>query len=184
MEMLDALSQSFDHAAKVMGGVGPDQLDAPTPCRAWDVRTLAAHILGVLTNMDRGARGEALLPNLDAVPLEADLGDQFRALSDRTLEAWTARGSDGLVDIGAGPMPVTAALGINLLDTSTHAWDLARATGQQADLPDDLATTVLAVGHGVVTDDLRQFAGFDPAIAVGPDASPTDRLVAFLGRQP
>ena len=75
-------------------------------------------------------------------------------------------------------------ISINLIDTATHSWDIARATGQDADLPDDLAAVVLAVSEQVVNDDIRRFAGIDPAIPIGADATPTDRLVAFLGRQP
>lgn len=184
MELLTALEISFDHTTKVMSGVAPDMLGDRTPCREWDVRALAAHIVGVVVNMGRGARGEALLADQNGLPLDADLAAQFAAAADATLGAWAARGTDGMVDIGAGPMPVGAAVSINLLDTATHSWDLAQATGQDGSLPDDLAATVLAVAEGVVTDDVRHFAGFDPAIAVGPDATPTERLVAFLGRQP
>ena len=81
-------------------------------------------------------------------------------------------------------MPVTIALSINLVDIATHSWDIARATGQPAELPDGLATTVLGAAQGFVTDDIRSFAGIDPAVAVGADATPTERLVAFLGRRP
>jgi uncharacterized protein (TIGR03086 family) len=184
MELLDALSQTFDHATKVVSGVRADQLDAPTPCRDWDVRALVTHTVGVVQNMARGARGDELLADINAVALEADLPAQFRTEADRTLAAWTARGLEGEVNIGAGPMPVVAGMSINLLDTATHSWDIARATGQDANLPDALAATVLAVSRGFVSDDIRKFAGFDPAVPIGSDASPTDQLVAFLGRRP
>ena len=42
------------------------------------------------------------------------------------LAAWTARGLEGQIDIGAGPMPAVAGISINLLDTTTHSWDIAR----------------------------------------------------------
>lgn len=184
MELVDALSQTFDHAAKVVAGVGPDQLDDPTPCREWNVQTLLAHTVGVVVNMGRGASGGELLADTNTVPLDDDRGAQFREEADRTLGAWRARGLDGEVNVGAGPIPVSAALTVNLIDTATHSWDIARATGRDAALPDDLAAMVLAVSEGFVNDDIRLFAGFDPAISVGADAAPTERLVAFLGRQP
>ncbi len=184
MDQLAALSQTFDHATKVVSGVRPDQLDGPTPCREWNVRTLVSHTVAVVANIGRGARGEELLADINTFPLQADLGAQFRTEADRTLAAWTARGLEGEVNIGAGPMPPQAGIGINLLDTATHSWDIARATGQDADLPDELAATVLAVCEGIVTDDIRAFAGFDPAVPVAGDASATDKLVAFLGRRP
>jgi uncharacterized protein (TIGR03086 family) len=184
MDLLDALSQTFDHATKVIAGVGADQLGRPTPCSAWDLRSLITHTMGVVENMGRGASGADLLPDINAVPLDSDLGSQFRTEADRTLAAWTARGLGGEVDVGAGPMPVPAGISINLLDTATHSWDIARATGQDANLPDALAATVLAVCQGIVTDDIRTFAGFDPAVPVGAAAGPTEQLVAFLGRTP
>jgi len=140
--------------------------------------------MGVLANCGRGAGGDELLPDGNAIPLDTDLGGQFRAEADRALAAWKACPLDGEVNIGAGPMPARAALSVNLLDTTAHSWDVARATGQDPTLPDELATTVLAVAQGFVTDDLRARAGFDPAIPVPTDAAPTDQFVAFLGRQP
>jgi uncharacterized protein (TIGR03086 family) len=81
-------------------------------------------------------------------------------------------------------MPAQAGLSINLLDTTTHSWDIARATGQDAALPEEVAATALSVGRGIVTDEVRSFAGFDPEISVGDEASSADQLAAFLGRQP
>jgi uncharacterized protein (TIGR03086 family) len=183
MELLDALSQSFDHTAKIVAGVQTEQLGAPTPCREWDVQTLVGHAMGVIVNMGRGARGDELLTR-NSLPLDANLGAQFRGEADRTLAAWTAHGLEGDVDVGAGPMPAQAAVSINLVDTTTHSWDIARATGQDGNLPDELAATVLSVGQGFITDDLRERAGFDAPVPVPRDAGPTDQLVAFLGRQP
>ena len=94
-----------------------------------------------------------------------------------------ARGLDGEVNVGGGPMPVMAALSVNLVDTTTHSWDIARATAQDLSLPDDLAATVLAVGQGFVTDQIRSLVGIDPPITLADDASPTEQLVAFMGRQ-
>ena len=184
MELLDALAQTFDHAAKVVAGVRPDQLDHPTPCRDWDVRALVTHMMGVVMNMGLGATGAELLADMNTVPLDADVGAQFRVEADRALAAWTAHGLEGEVNVGAGPMPAQVGIGINLLDTATHSWDIARATGQDANLPDEVAATALAACQGIVTDEIRKFAGFDPAVPVPGDAGPTDQLVAFLGRQP
>lgn len=184
MDSLDALARTFDHAAMVVAGVRPDQLDDPTPCRDWDVRALVTHMIGVVMNMGRGASGAELLADMNTVPLDAVIGTQFRAEADRTLAAWITHGLEGEVDVGAGPMPAQVGMDINLLDTATHSWDIARATGQDANLPNEVAATALAACRGIVTDDIRKFAGFDPAVPIAGDAGPTDRLVAFLGRQP
>jgi uncharacterized protein (TIGR03086 family) len=183
MELTTALAEAFDHATLIVGGVDPDRIDGPTPCRDWDCETLLVHTFGVMANIGRGVRGEPLAdPN--AYALDADLRAQFRNEADSTLAAWQARGLDGLVDIGAGPMPATVAITVNLLDTSAHSWDIARATAQDGQFPQPLAETLLTVATGFMTDDLRQGVGFDPPIALSDDADATDRFVAFLGRQP
>jgi uncharacterized protein (TIGR03086 family) len=183
MEMLDALSETFDHATKVLGGVQPAQLSAPTPCREWDVRALVGHMMGVVVNMGRGASGAELV-DFGSITLADDLGTQFRTEADRTLAAWKARGAGGEVNIGAGPMPVAAAMGINLIDTATHSWDVARATGQDGRLPDELAAVVLAAAQASVSDQVRAFAGIDPAVPAPAGAGATEQLVAFLVCQP
>ncbi|HEX3621595.1 MAG TPA: TIGR03086 family metal-binding protein [Acidimicrobiales bacterium] len=182
METLDALGLAFEHTGRVVGGVTADQLGAATPCTEWEVRTLLSHMLAVMANCGRAARGEALVPG--TALLEEDFAGQFAAEAGRTLAGWRACPADGMVDIGAGPMPVAAAMGINLLDTSIHGWDVARATGQDGTLPPELATTLLTIGPSIVTDELRAYAGFNPPVALAADAGPTDQLVAFLGRRP
>ena len=183
METLEALSQTFDHTASVIASVRPDQMTAPTPCSEWDVRKLLTHTVGVVTNIGNGLRGDEMSdPN--GIALDDDVAAQFRGAAASTLAAWRAAGLDGEINIGAGPMPASVAASINLLDTTAHAWDIARATGQSEELPADLASTALAAAQLVVDDDTRKFAGIDAAVAVGPDATPTEALVAFLGRKP
>jgi uncharacterized protein (TIGR03086 family) len=184
MDLLEALTEVFDHTTKVVSGVGRDQLDHATPCSEWNVRALLMHTFGAMVNIGRGARGEDLLADGNAFPLDEDLAGQFRTEADLTLRSWTDRGLDGLVNIGAGPMPAVVGLTVNVLDTGTHSWDIARATGQDANLPDALAATLLATAHGFVNDDIRRFAGFYPAVAVAENASLTDQLAAYMGRQP
>ncbi|HEV7523760.1 MAG TPA: TIGR03086 family metal-binding protein [Acidimicrobiia bacterium] len=184
MDELEALVQTFDHATKVVAGITDDELGNPTPCQEWDVRTVLTHMTGVVANMGLGASALDLLPDITAYELRDDRVSQFRSEADRTLAAWTKCDLSGEVNVGAGPMPVAIAMRINVLDTATHSWDIARATGQGEELPDELAKFVLGCCEEIVTDQLRGFAGIDPAVSVAADANPTQRLVAFLGRQP
>ena len=183
-DLVQALDEAFEYAKGVVDGVRPEHLDAPTPCPEWDLRTLLQHMTGVVVDMGRGAAGEELLADRDGYELAEDVGGQFAAEADRTLAAWTSRGLDGQVDVGAGPMPAAAAISVNLVDTSTHAWDVAVASGQDAVMPEGLAATVLGVAEGFVGPELRQAVGIGPPVPVGEDASATDRLVAFMGRRP
>jgi uncharacterized protein (TIGR03086 family) len=184
MDLLTALSQTFDHTHGVIARVRSDQMGNPTPCTEWDVSALLGHALGVVAGIGGAVRGDAPPADGPGFVLADDAAAQFRSLADSTLAAWTKADLTSEINIGAGPMPGTAALSVNLLDTSTHAWDIARATGQPEDLPEELASLVLGICQGFVTDEIRGVAGFDPAVAVSADSSSTTKLVAFLGRKP
>jgi uncharacterized protein (TIGR03086 family) len=182
-ELLDLLARTFDHAGLIVAGIADDQLASPTPCREWDVQTLLGHMTGVVVNMGRGASDDELLAVAD-YRLDSDRAGRFISEVDQTLAAWSERGLSGEVDVGGGPMPAQMAIGINLVDTATHSWDLARATGQDEELPGDLAVLILGISRGFVSDELRAVVGFDAAVDVVADASSTAKLVAFLGRRP
>ena len=89
-----------------------------------------------------------------------------------------------MVDIGPEPMHAKIALEMNLLDTLIHGWDIATATGQASELPVNTAEAALTAARAIVTDQFRTFAGFAPATDVNEHTSPTDQLIAFVGRQP
>jgi uncharacterized protein (TIGR03086 family) len=72
-------------------------------------------------------------------------------------------------------------LQIRLYDLLAHGWDLAQATEQPADLPDDLAEQSLAFARTQLTEQARP-GRFGPAQIVAEPAPAIERLVAFLGR--
>ena len=185
MQLIEALAASFDHTTVVFDGVPSNGWDADTPCSEWDVRALAAHTIGVVDNMGRTARGEERLDDVNGAELGADPAARFRAVAGPTLAAWRAADLDAPLDFGGGRMvPTRFAVMVNLLDTSTHAWDLARATGQPEELPAGVAELALVSAREVVRDEIRGARGFDPVLTTAPDATPTQQLVAFLGRNP
>ena len=75
------------------------------------------------------------------------------------------------------------SLGIAFSDQLLHGWDLARATKQDATMPDSLAAAAYDSIHGLFTDEQRKGV-FGPEIAVGDDATPQQRLLAYTGRDP
>jgi uncharacterized protein (TIGR03086 family) len=180
MELIAALEQAFQHAHGVIGNVRADQYDDPTPCPDWAVRDLLGHTIGVVTGLGAAASGNP--------PAEFALGpdpaSQFREAADAALTAWRTPGVfDMIVDGGPGPMPGRALAGINLLDTATHTWDIATATGQPTQLPDGVAEAALEASRATISATIRP-GRFGLEVPAALDAGPTEQLVAFLGRQP
>jgi uncharacterized protein (TIGR03086 family) len=187
VEIVEQLRGAFDATGRIVAGIRPEQLSEPTPCKEWDVRTVVDHTTTVLTRFRSTALRQ---PPPEAGPT-GDAGDDFvgdyRAAADSALAAWTSPGAlEGNCRMPFGAeWPATTAAGINVTDTLVHGWDVAKATGQDATLDPALAAAVLEFCRVTITDELRAGRGaFGPVVPVADDASPTDRLVAFLGRQP
>jgi|SRR5918994_496628 uncharacterized protein (TIGR03086 family) len=180
MEPIEPLDRTFRHAQRVIAGITPNQYDNVTPCSEWNVRQVLEHAMGVVAGM-----GQALVgAQRTEFVLADDPGHQFEQIASDAIAAWRADGVlDQVVNFGAGPMPGRVYANINLLDTATHTWDLAVATGQDATLPDDVAVAAYEASQMIVSPEIRT-GRFGAEVAAPADADPTQRLVAFLGRTP
>jgi uncharacterized protein (TIGR03086 family) len=178
MDVVDSLEQTFTHAHAVIAGVRADQHGDKTPCAEWTVRDLLEHMIGVVAGFGAAAAGKPRTP----FELAADPAAQFHDAAGPALAAWRTPGVlDRVLDAGPGPMPGRVVAGINLLDTATHTWDLATATGQPAELPEAVAVAAMDASQSIVSPEIRS-GRFGPVLTVPDDASATRRLVAFLGR--
>jgi uncharacterized protein (TIGR03086 family) len=190
MEPFTAFEYAVASTSEVIKGMLPDQAGAPTPCREWDVRALLSHVIGTLW-LAEGLFTEQL-PRYPMAPgglPAADLGsdDPVAAYAEASTAALAAASAgDALTRVHVTPlgeMPGPVLAGFTTLDIAVHGWDLARATGQPADLDGRLAAHVLAFAEQALTPATRA-PRIGPALAVPADAPVTQRLVAFLGRQP
>ena len=160
----------------VLRGLGDDDLGRSTPCTEFTVGQLESHLLGSLTSLTSLA-GSTLVPST-----AGDLESRIADAAQQAVETWTARGLAGTVQAGPRELPATIAASILSVEFLVHAWDFASATGQKVTVSDDVATYVLGLAEQIVTPELRESAGFDPAISINADAPALDRLIAFSGR--
>jgi uncharacterized protein (TIGR03086 family) len=140
------------------------------------VGQLEEHLLGSLSSLTSLA-GSTLTP-ASAGDLESRIADA----AQQAVETWMRRGLDGTVRAGQQELPATIAASILSVEFLVHAWDFASATEQKVAVSDEVSTYVLSLAEQIVTPDLRESAGFDPAIPISGTAPALDRLVAFSGR--
>ena len=190
MELYEAFDRAVTSTAGLVKAVRLDQAGAPTPCTEWDVRDLLNHIIGTLwlseaLLSDRAPRHPMAPGGLPGTDLAGqDPAAAYAQASAAALAAASA--GDALTRVHATPlgdMPGPALAGFATLDIVVHGWDLAKATGQPAAQDGALAGHVLAFAEQAVTTDSRA-PRIGPAVPVAAGAPLTDRLVAFLGRQP
>ena len=160
--------------AKVKGAT--KKLNRPTPCDEWDVRTLLNHMLDTQRYFTGAARGEEVSPPSAAPP--DLLGDNPTATFEQSRSDLIQAFSEPGAIEKTGP-----ALGIACADQLLHGWDLARATGQDATMPEGLPAVAYDMINGRFSDEQRRGV-FKPAVAVAPDASAQDKLLAYTGRNP
>ena len=189
LAMLDTYRRDIDRVRRILLAVGDDQWESPTPCREWDVRALTNHIVGGMFMFGTLAGGGVLTSEASTDLL----GDDPVGAFDRAAEvAMSGFGTPGaatrVLQLPIGEVVGETALVVALTDLTVHGWDLAKATGQDPTIPEPYLSIADTASHASVDPDLRRPDGrvplFDPPVPVGPDASPTDQLVAFLGRRP
>ena len=76
------------------------------------------------------------------------------------------------------------ALNIAIFDVTTHAWDLAKATGQSTDLDPEVAGIAYQVAQGMLRTTCGTRGCSAQPVAVPDDAPVADRLAGLAGRAP
>ncbi len=187
MEALDLHRAGVEFARSVVAGIGDDQWDLPTPCTDWNVRDLVNHLVSE----------DLWVPELMAGKTIDDVGDRFtgdvigddpvaaqHASSGAAQEAFDGGSLDQIVHLSFGDVPARILCVQRASDLVVHGWDVAAATGQDADVDPAVTDALYAINEPMITPEVRQMGIFGPAVEVGEDASSLDRLVAFLGRDP
>jgi uncharacterized protein (TIGR03086 family) len=189
MDVIKLLEAGFEWTGERVAQVRPDQLDLRTPCDKWDVRGLLNHLLGAMDRIADTVEGKPRPPGFDPDALAKidRIGDDplaaYRAGVDRALAVWhTEDVLDRSVEMPFGKAPASFAASISMTDAVVHGWDLSRAIGENADIPAELAGPMLEFAKNNIPDEIRGRA-FAPPVPIT-DGSPSDQLVAFLGRQP
>ncbi len=188
MDTIGMMDRVVAEISALVDHVSPDQLSGPTPCVQWTVRDLINHVCGgaqmVAMSLEKGAVPDDKLAQFMAGD---NLGDDFKGLFHQAMTyaagCYKAPGAmEKMVTLPFGQMPGEAALTFGAFDVTTHAADLARATGQQ---PIDAAlyAEALAIGRQLVTPELRQPGVFDAEQDCAENASAPEQLLAFAGRK-
>jgi len=170
----------------VIYGVSPLEMDNPTPCTEFDVRTVANHMLGTMEAMRRVGASEPLDPqdpwgtNGDNVREQwrDDLGRKLTEFADAwsQADAWEGDAMDGA-------MPKELVGDMGYVEVMLHGWDLARGTGQDLEYDDQAVERALEIME-VIGEQGRSGGAFGPEVQVPDGAAPFAKVLAKSGRDP
>jgi uncharacterized protein (TIGR03086 family) len=167
--------------------VAPGEMTLPTPCVGWDLEALLAHLAASMADLESALRIGHLdldTPDGPATP-DSDGDDPVELLRDRAANllfaCYAHHGPDRFVVVGGLPLPAGIVACTGAVEIAVHGWDVCAARGRGGPIPPALATRMLRLSSLLVTG---REGLFGTPVQVPAQASPGDRLVAYLGRMP
>jgi uncharacterized protein (TIGR03086 family) len=175
--------------AALVAGVGPDQWHDGTPCSEWDVRMLVHHLLYEqrwVPPLFEGLAIEQVGGRFEGDLMGEDASAWPGLLASSIQEAHAAVAQPGALDrivhLSFGEASGREYVMQLTADLAIHAWDLARATGQDDAL--DPGAVALLLPWAEANAELLAGSGmFGSRIEAGPDAPDDVRLLGQLGRR-
>ncbi len=183
-EMADAAAET----ARVVQGVPETKnLDDPTGCGDWDLRTLLNHtILWTSYSAERRAHGESVAEELMNKDFTADPGfrEDYARQIGQAVRAWSAPEAwAGTRNVMGDATPAADVGAMLLMEVGLHGWDVARATGQEFTV-DDRTAKALADVVSAQAELFRKYQGFADAVEPPKNATAFERALTLSGRDP
>ena len=184
------LPTALSRVRAVVAGVGEDDLGRPTPCTDWTVADLVDHVISgnrMFASILRGEQTRAVSGDRRAGlgPVDADRVAAYDRAADELLTAFRTDGAlERVITVPFGTVPGSVALHLRLTELLVHGWDLARATDQRFEVPDELAHQELDFSRRAIERLPPGRSPFGTPRPVPEGATDLDRLVALLGRVP
>lgn len=187
-ELARVHSQALAATRKVVAGIKSDQWQNSTPCAEWNVRELTNHVVagnwwaGELAN---GASIDSVGDRLDGDVLGTE---PLRAYEDSAAVAAKVFEREGAMSapcaVSYGPVPGAMYCGHRFIDVFVHGWDLAKATGQSAELDPALVAACLEVARPQA--ELLAGSGMfgQGGLTTAAPTEPQSELLTMLGRTP
>lgn len=158
--------------------------DLPSNLEGWSIRDLVGHVTGSATKVVTLVEGGDIWQR-PSQPDDWKCDDppaRLRELAARLRAALPGADLDAMRPSPQGEVPLHRALAYPVADLALHSWDLYRSREQAFELPEDLLAFCRQLVGSVPDDMLRRPGGFGPAQPAPEGATPTARLMAFLGR--
>ncbi|GFE20193.1 TIGR03086 family metal-binding protein [Streptomyces libani] len=185
-------AQAVRDSVALIRRVTPDDLSRPTPCSAWTLAELLAHMTAQHHGFAAAALGKGQdLAHWSVRPLGTDPVGLYTAAAEHVIAAFaTVEGPDRAFALPEFSTTRTfravRAIGFHLIDYVVHSWDVARALGLAYTPDTELLRAALPIARAVPDDDSRLAPGsaFRPGLATDEDADTLERILAALGRSP
>lgn len=180
--VVELLDRALAYTRVILADVRTEHLAEPTPCRAWDLAALLAHMDDSLDAFVEAAGGTVSLAPARTHDVEVGVRvDRLQTMACALLGIWSGPAPAG-VRIGDADLATEVLVATAALEITVHGWDVGRVTSGGPGVPDELAERLLPWAHDVVAPADRGIR-FAAALPSDPSAGPSARLLGFLGRR-
>jgi uncharacterized protein (TIGR03086 family) len=180
------LERAIRYALGAVQAVTPELLTRPTPCPDWDLRMLLGQVNDSLVALHEGidTGSVRLEPPADNRNLAVNPVATFRDRARHLLSLGTAgHHPERVIAIADRPLTTSVVASVGAIELAVHGWDISRTSGHHQPIPPGTAIELLNISALVIAAGGRH-PRFAAPVTVSGLASPSDRLVAFLGRNP
>lgn len=108
----------------------------------------------------------------------------WEALAGPAREAVSGVDLSRVVESPMGRRTIGEGLSFPALDLFVHAWDLGRAVGADVEIPAQAIEFAHSVIDPLPAEQVRSPRVFAPEVAPAASATPTQRFIAWTGRDP
>lgn len=158
--------------------------DQPSNLEGWSIADLVGHVTvsaaKIVTLVEGGPVWQK--PSQPDDWKCDDPAGRLRELAARLRDALPGADLDAMRPSPQGEVPLHRALTFPVSDLALHSWDVYRSQGRLVELPENLLAFCHELVESVPEEMMRGSGGFGPAQPVSEDATPTARLMAYLGR--
>ena len=185
MDVDVVLLTGLDRFGGVLEHLTPENSAARSSCADWTARDVAGHVLTVLnsavTTLGGGEFDWKSAPD-PATSAGDDPHTRFFELSTAAREALPEAKLDQVMTTGIGDLTIGQRLAFSALDLHVHAWDLGRALGVDVELEQEVIDFAHKTYDPLPDEMKRQASVFGAAKESPAEATPTEQLMSWLGR--
>jgi uncharacterized protein (TIGR03086 family) len=189
-DMHPDLTPATETLARVVAGIGDDQLSGPTPCRGVTVADLLDHVDGLCLAFTAAAAKDLDAGTQPPSADESRLGGGWRTRIPGRLAGLASAWQDdaawaGMTRAGGVDLPGEIAATVAIDELVVHGWDVAVATGRDYACDEELLLAAYGFARATVARDPGGSPGlFGPPVTVPDDAPLLRRLLGLTGRDP
>jgi len=186
-EKLALYEATLADAGELIARATATDLRLPTPCAGWDLAALLTHMIGqnngFATAVAKGDAEPAAYHGPEVTP--ESVAPLWNASVTRLREAFTAADPEANVHLAEfnADVSVDVALGMQLLDTAVHAWDIATSRHSTYRPKETVAAFVLDFARRIAAT-----PGGTPGVFAAPlpeaGTGPWTDALRLLGRRP